>query len=99
MRLVNLAPTGSRFQATPRTGFTMVELMVAMALSLFLMAILSEAFAVSMDTFRGMRAIGDMQDSLEALALEDRGGQAAALAAAADGGDRAIAGQLALALG
>jgi prepilin-type N-terminal cleavage/methylation domain-containing protein len=64
MRLVNLAPTGSRFQATPRTGFTMVELMVAMALSLFLMAILSEAFAVSMDTFRGMRAIGDMQDSL-----------------------------------
>ena len=43
-------------------GFTLIELMVAMALSMFLMAILSEAFAVSMDTFRGLRSIGDMQD-------------------------------------
>ena len=47
-----------------RSGFTLVELMVAMALSLFLMAILAEAFAVSMDTFRGLRALGDMQDTL-----------------------------------
>ena len=47
-----------------RTGFTLIELMVAMALSLFLMTILAEAFAVSMDTFRGLRAIGDMQDTL-----------------------------------
>ena len=37
-------------------------------------------------------------DALEALALQDRGGQAAALAAAADRGDRAVARQLALAL-
>jgi prepilin-type N-terminal cleavage/methylation domain-containing protein len=65
MRLINLAPTGSRCRHyRPRTGFTLIELMVAMALSLFLMAILSEAFAVSMDTFRGMRAIGDTQESL-----------------------------------
>ena len=70
MRLDILAPAGSRSQTNrlrpggPRTGFTLVELMVAMALSLFLMSILAEAFAVSMDTFRGLRAIGDMQDTL-----------------------------------
>src|SRR3954454_13202667 len=33
-------------------------------------------------------AIGDVHDSLEALALQDRGGQAAALAATADRGAR-----------
>ena len=32
-------------------------------------------------------AVGDVKDALEALALQDRGGQAAALAAAADRGD------------
>jgi prepilin-type N-terminal cleavage/methylation domain-containing protein len=60
MRLDRLAPAGNR----SRSAFTLVELMVAMALSLFLMTILTEAFAVSMDTFRGLRAIGDMQDTL-----------------------------------
>ena len=59
---MRIARTMSR--RSGRSGFTLVELMVAMALSLFLMTILSEAFAVSMDTFRGLRAIGDMQDSL-----------------------------------
>src|SRR3954447_4855869 len=41
-------------------------------------------------------AIGDVHDSLEALALQDRGGQAAALAAAADRGDRPVARELPL---
>ena len=60
MRLDRLSHAGNR----SRSGFTLIELMVAMALSLFLMTILAEAFAVSMDTFRGLRAIGDMQDTL-----------------------------------
>jgi prepilin-type N-terminal cleavage/methylation domain-containing protein len=70
MRTQSLVPSVGRWRkdrsrrVPSRTGFTLVELMVAMALSLFLMAILSEAFAVSMDTFRGLRAIGDMQDTL-----------------------------------
>jgi hypothetical protein len=37
-------------------------------------------------------AVADVDDVVEALALEDRRGQAAALAAAADGGDGSIAG-------
>ena len=65
MRIDNFAPQSARTpRATSRPGFTLVELMVAMALSLFLMTILAEAFAVSMDTFRGLRALGDMQDTL-----------------------------------
>src|ERR671914_1602136 len=44
-------------------------------------------------------AVGDVGDLVESLALQDRGGEAAALAAAADRGDRAIAGDLVEAVG
>jgi prepilin-type N-terminal cleavage/methylation domain-containing protein len=49
-----------------RSGFTLVELMVAMALTIFVMLILSEAFILSIDTFVGLKAIGDMQENLRA---------------------------------
>lgn len=48
----------------PRTAFTLVELLVAMGLTVFLMTILVEAFGSGMDTFRGLRSIGEMQDNL-----------------------------------
>ena len=47
----------------------------------------------------GADALADVDDVGEALALEDRGGEAAALAAAADRRDRAVAGQLVEAAG
>jgi prepilin-type N-terminal cleavage/methylation domain-containing protein len=47
-----------------RGGFTLIELMVAMALTLFIMVILSQAFVASLDTFSGLKAIGDMQQNL-----------------------------------
>ena len=47
-----------------RSGFTIVELLVAMALTIFVMTILSQAFIVSLDTFSGLKAIGDMQSNL-----------------------------------
>jgi prepilin-type N-terminal cleavage/methylation domain-containing protein len=47
-----------------RAGFTLVELMVAMALTLFVMTILVEAFGAGMDTFQTMRGLGDIQDNL-----------------------------------
>jgi len=40
-----------------------------------------------------------VKDALEALALQDRGGQSAALAAAADRGDLPVSRQLSLAIG
>lgn len=45
-------------------GFTLVEMLVAMALTLFVMVILSQAFIAALDTFRGLKAIGDMDESL-----------------------------------
>jgi prepilin-type N-terminal cleavage/methylation domain-containing protein len=47
-----------------RAGFTLVELMVAMALTMFIMVILSQAFVIALDTFVGLKAIGDMQANL-----------------------------------
>lgn len=49
---------------TIRRGFTLIEMLVAMALTMFVMVILSQAFATGLETFRGLKAIGDMQDSL-----------------------------------
>jgi prepilin-type N-terminal cleavage/methylation domain-containing protein len=55
-----------RRQYTPgvRHGFTLVELLVAMALIIFIMAILSEAFVASTKTFRDLKATGDMAEKL-----------------------------------
>jgi prepilin-type N-terminal cleavage/methylation domain-containing protein len=47
-----------------RAGFTLVELMVAMALTLFVMVILTQAFVTSLDTFSAMKGLGDMQVNL-----------------------------------
>lgn len=47
-----------------RAGFTLIEMMVAMALTLFVMVILSQAFVLSLETFARMKGIGDMQINL-----------------------------------
>lgn len=50
-----------------RQGFTLVELLVAMALILFIMAILSQAFVSATNTFRNLKALGDMASKLRAV--------------------------------
>ncbi len=47
-----------------RQGFTLVEMLVALALVVFIMTILSEAFVAASRTFRDMKAAGDMADQL-----------------------------------
>jgi prepilin-type N-terminal cleavage/methylation domain-containing protein len=47
-----------------RQGFTLVELLVAMALIIFIMVILTEAFTAGLETFRQLKAIGDMQERM-----------------------------------
>jgi type II secretory pathway pseudopilin PulG len=49
-----------------RQGFTLVELLVAMALIIFIMAILSSAFVAALTTFRNLKAVGDMAAKLRA---------------------------------
>ena len=60
-----------------RRGFTLVELMVAMALTMFIMVILSEAFATGLDVFSQLKAIGDMEESLRAASTALRNDLAA----------------------
>ncbi|HXG09623.1 MAG TPA: prepilin-type N-terminal cleavage/methylation domain-containing protein [Gemmataceae bacterium] len=47
-----------------RQGFTLIELLVALALVIFMMVILSEAFSVGLESFRRLKAIGDMNARL-----------------------------------
>ncbi len=44
-----------------KSAFTLTELLVSMALIVFVMVILSEAFATGMDAFRRLKAVGDME--------------------------------------
>jgi prepilin-type N-terminal cleavage/methylation domain-containing protein len=47
-----------------RAGFTLVEMLVAMTLTLFIMVIVTTAFTAGLETFNGMKGIGDLQQSL-----------------------------------
>lgn len=49
-----------------RRAFTLVEMLVSVALVLFIMVILSEAFVAGLETFRVLKAIGDMEERLRA---------------------------------
>jgi prepilin-type N-terminal cleavage/methylation domain-containing protein len=51
-----------------RQGFTLVELLVAMALTLFLMVILSEAFSAGLGAFRQLKAVCELQEKLRTVA-------------------------------
>src|SRR5262245_38483791 len=50
--------------STIRSGFTLIEMLVTMALTLFVMVIISQAFATGLETFRQLKGIGDMQERL-----------------------------------
>jgi prepilin-type N-terminal cleavage/methylation domain-containing protein len=51
-----------------RRGFTLVEMLVATALTIFIMVILSQAFVAAMETFRQLKGIGDLESSLRTAA-------------------------------
>lgn len=51
-----------------RPGFTITEMLVSVALIMFIMAILSEAFVAGLTTFRDLKAVGDMDMKLRAAA-------------------------------
>jgi prepilin-type N-terminal cleavage/methylation domain-containing protein len=57
-----------------RQGFTLVEVLVAMALIVFIMVILTEAFSAGFGVFRALKSQGDMQERLrltESLMRDD----------------------------
>lgn len=50
-----------------RQGFTLVELLVTMALIIFIMVILAEVLGSALNTFHQLKAIGDMQEKLRGV--------------------------------
>ena len=67
--MIDLDPRGAsnmciRPESSRRPGFTLVELLVSMALILFIMTILAEAFSSGTETFRRLKGIGDLQERL-----------------------------------
>src|SRR5262249_8329080 len=55
-----------------RPGFTLVEMMVSVALVLFIMVILTEAFGKGLESFRQLKALGDMEARLRSAAVTIR---------------------------
>src|SRR5262249_20754316 len=51
-----------------RSGFTLIEMLVAAALTLFVMTILSQAFVTSLEVFSQLKGLGDMEDGLRTAA-------------------------------
>jgi type II secretory pathway pseudopilin PulG len=47
-----------------RGGFTLVEILVAMLLTIFILTIMAEAFVTGAEMFRGLKAVGDLNQSL-----------------------------------
>jgi prepilin-type N-terminal cleavage/methylation domain-containing protein len=59
-------------KTSTRRGFTIVELLVAMALIILIMAVLSEAFVSGLGAFRSLKSIGDMQERLRVASIKLR---------------------------
>ncbi len=54
----------NNFSAKPRHAFTLVELLVSLALIIFIMSLMSTLFVLATRTFRDLKAAGDLNDQL-----------------------------------
>lgn len=52
-----------------RQAFTLVEMLVAVALIVLIMSIVSQAFVEGLESFRQLKAIGDLQEELRSAAV------------------------------
>src|SRR5262245_40685610 len=55
-----------------RKGFTVIELLMAMAAIVFLMSVLSQTFSAGLESFRQLKGIGDLPEQLRAAAIDLR---------------------------
>jgi prepilin-type N-terminal cleavage/methylation domain-containing protein len=62
----------SRGPISAQRGFTLTELLVAMALITFTMSTLSQAFVAGLESFRHLKAIGDLNEGLRTATHELR---------------------------
>ncbi len=55
--------------ARARRGFTLVELLVAMALIVLIMSVVSQAFVEGLESFRHLKSVGDLAERLRESAV------------------------------
>src|SRR5271169_1092705 len=67
VNLMNIRPDQRR-----RSAFTLVEMLVAAALIIFMMYIIASAFEKGLESFRVLKVQGDLQDKLRAAATTIR---------------------------
>jgi len=53
-----------QIKRNPRNAFTLVELMVAMALIILMLSIMSQAFVIATGTMQGLKEVADMQEKI-----------------------------------
>src|SRR5260221_9194054 len=58
----------SLHQRHARAGLTLVEMLIALALSIFIMAIMSEAFVKGLEAFGQFKALSDLEQRLRTFA-------------------------------
>jgi len=68
-----LRPCCYRGPRLERPAFTITELLVVLALIVFIMTILSQAFVEGIETFRQLKGAGDMPEELRAAVIQLRG--------------------------
>jgi prepilin-type N-terminal cleavage/methylation domain-containing protein len=66
-------PHHHRSSRLDRPAFTITELLVALALIVLIMSILSQAFVEGLETFRKLKGAGDMPEELRAAVIQLRG--------------------------
>jgi prepilin-type N-terminal cleavage/methylation domain-containing protein len=80
----------NNFRRFRRRAFTLIEMLVSLALVLFIMAVLSEAFIAALQSYHTLKGIGDMDEKLRSTASKLRDDLRRVRFADAAGGDRKL---------
>jgi prepilin-type N-terminal cleavage/methylation domain-containing protein len=64
MKTINIKTIRKQTQPIQRQGFTLVELLVSMAIIIFMLSIMSQAFVIATTCMQGMKTVGELIDKV-----------------------------------
>ena len=64
MKTIRIIISRKRTQPIQRQGFTLVELLVSMAIIIFMLSIMSQAFVIATTCMQGMKTVGELIDKV-----------------------------------
>jgi len=64
MKTINIIISKKNNQPIRRQGFTLVELLVSMAIIIFMLSIMSQAFVIATTCMQGMKTVGELIDKV-----------------------------------